>query len=81
MFFFFNIWVTAANTSPPYPDDDREQRPTPGGQVDIRVQQVFVQVRMRQQRQLGEHGGHLQVHVVGLEGREGTALKINKPSS
>lgn len=27
-----------------YPDDDREQRPAARGQVDIRVQQVLMQV-------------------------------------
>lgn len=54
-----------------YPDDDREQRPAARGQVDVRVQQVLVQVGVWQQRQLGQHSGHLQVDIVGLEDREG----------
>lgn len=59
----------------PYPDDDREQRPASRGQVDIGVQQVFIQVRVWQQRQFGQHSSHLQVDIIGLEDREERRLK------
>lgn len=50
-----------------YPDDDGEQGPAAGGQADVGVQQELVQVGVWEQRQLGQHGGHLQVNVVGLQ--------------
>lgn len=62
-------------TGDSYPDNDGEERPAAGGQVDVRIQEVLVQVRVGQQRQLGQNSRHLQVHVIRLQDREGHQLQ------
>lgn len=40
----------AVNSSNIYPDNDGEERPAARGQVDVRIQEVLVQVGVGQQR-------------------------------
>lgn len=60
-----------------YPDDDGEEGPAAGGQVDVGVQEVLVQVRVGQQGQFGQNGRHLQVHVIRLQDADGRWVKPN----
>lgn len=49
-----------------YPDEDGEERAAAGGQVEVGVQQVLVEVGVGEGGQVGQHRGHLQVQAVGL---------------
>lgn len=64
------------NSIDTYPDNDGEQRPAARGQVDVRIQQVLVQVGVRQQRQFGQNSRHLKVNVIRLQNREAHLLEI-----
>lgn len=57
-----------------HPDNDGEEGPAAGGQVDVRIQEVLVQVRVGQQREFGQNSRHLQVHVIRLQDRRTSAL-------
>lgn len=53
-----------------YPDEDREQRPGAVRQVDVGVEQVFLQQRVVESRQTGQNGSQPQVQLVRLEDRQ-----------
>lgn len=64
-----------------HPDNDGEERSAGGGQVNVRVQQVLMQVWMGQQGQLRQHRRHLEVHIVRLEEREERNERFEAPTT